>query len=281
MDVSLVLNIHNETSYLRRTLRSCEEAARYAGAAGLTVELVMVLDRSPPATRAWVAAYRSDAFAAVQAVEVDNGSVGLSRNDGVRRAKGTYITTCDADDLMSFNSIVEMVETARQVGHKAIVFPEYLAEFGAKYNVVRYFDLRVVTPFLFLEFHPYLSRICVHRDIFAELNYEDARLSGGYAYEDWHFNCEALASGYDFVTAPRTVLFYRKRANSLLSAADRQSVRQIRPSRLFVPSVYRALCHDYMHAFRAVGGSCRNGRYCLRARRRMPGRSSAARCSAS
>src|ERR1700750_3088992 len=106
---------------------------------------------------------------------------------------------------------------------------------------------------MFLHSHPYLSRILAHQDVFTELTYEDAKVSENYAHEDWHFNCEALAAGYDFVTAPRTILFYRKRKDSRSSAADRQSVSEIRPSRLFIPSVYRNTCNYYMQLLCASG----------------------------
>lgn len=44
-DVSIVLNLHNEARYLRRTMRSLEEAVRFAQRYDITFELVAVLDR--------------------------------------------------------------------------------------------------------------------------------------------------------------------------------------------------------------------------------------------
>lgn len=44
-DISVVLNAHNEAAYLRRTMLSLEEAADYASAQGLKLDLVMVQDR--------------------------------------------------------------------------------------------------------------------------------------------------------------------------------------------------------------------------------------------
>lgn len=239
-DISLVLNIHDETPYLRRTLRSCEEAARYAAAAGVTVELVAVLDRPPAATRDWMAAWRSDAFAACNQVEVDHGSLALSRNAGVAAARGRWVATGDADDLISYNFLAEMAAHAARSAPRTILMPAYVAQFGAEYGVVSYYDLEIVTPLLFIQAHPYVSRLFAERSLLAALPYEDVGRDG-YAYEDWHFACEALAAGCGFAVAPRTILFYRRRAGSMLAEADRRSVRQIRPSRLFLPSVYRAV----------------------------------------
>ena len=253
IDLSLVLNVHDERSYLRRTLRSLEEAARYAAAAGLAAELVIVLDRSPADTRSWLAAYRSNAFTDIRLLEVNNGSLALSRNDGVRYTRGTYIMFWDADDLISFNSLLAMVRTAERAETKTLVFTEYVLEFGAKFNVVQYFDLSVVTPMSFVDDHPYTSKVLLRRDSFDDLNYHDP--GHGHAYEDWHFNCEAVAYGYDVVTAPQTIMFYRRRESSLMAVAERSTVRQIRPSRLFVPSVYRSLCERSGRALHAPAQS--------------------------
>ena len=49
--VSIVLNLHNEARYLRRTMRSLEEAVRFAQRYVITFELVAVLDGPDAAHR--------------------------------------------------------------------------------------------------------------------------------------------------------------------------------------------------------------------------------------
>src|SRR5262249_53273019 len=74
----------------------------------------------------------------------------------------------------------------------------------------------------------------------------EAGITSGYAYEDWHFNCEALCAGYEFVIAKNTVFFYRQRSNSLLKKSDAISSRQIPFSNFFRPEQFTTICaSDY------------------------------------
>ena len=244
-DVSIILNIHDEVAFVHRTLHSLEAAARYSRAFGLTIELIMVLDRAEPALTRGMSDYRSDAYEKIQVIEVDRGSLGAARNDGIAVARGRYINTADADDLVSYNIINNMYSSAVHAGDNVIIIPEYHLNFGKQSFVQKLFCLNKITPLVFLQYHPYGSKIFLKRSIFSQLNYEDISVSGCYAYEDWHFNATAIAKGYDFITAPQTVLFYRKRLNSLSSFFRNRSNNLIPPNILFDPNIYRVVCADH------------------------------------
>lgn len=235
-DLSLILNLHDETRYLARTLRSSEEAVRYAAAFGVTTELIFVLDRPAAETQAWVMKYRASCFSAIRSIEVDNGSLGPSRADGVAVAEGEYVTLADGDDLISFNMLAGMMQTARAADAEAIVVPEYVMEFGDRHYVISYYGHPVVGALQMLFAHPFNSRILIRRDRFAAIGCRDIPLGSGYAYEDWHFNSEALAQGMRFLTAPDTVLFYRRRPSSLSAGSRTISVGQIPPTSLADPA---------------------------------------------
>lgn len=108
IDYSIVLNLHNEAPYLKRTLRSLAQAAEFARHKGLTSELVLVLDSADDATRKWVEKADYSEFGSYKVLHVSNRSLGLSRNDGIAAAGGEYITTADGDDLVSYNFFVQM-----------------------------------------------------------------------------------------------------------------------------------------------------------------------------
>ena len=76
IDVSIVLNMHREALFIEPTLRSLNECARVAAAAGIRVELVAVFDRSDDATRAVFSASDLSAFETRKRIEVDVGSLG-------------------------------------------------------------------------------------------------------------------------------------------------------------------------------------------------------------
>jgi glycosyltransferase involved in cell wall biosynthesis len=241
IDVSMVVNIHAGAAYLRRTMDSLEASALTARRAGVAVELLLALDRSPPETRSWVQSYASDAFDAIRIIELDNGSLGLSRQDGLETARGRYVQFCDEDDLVSSNTTLQCFLTTIDKPPTTIVVPEYLYGFGSKHLLAVYFGSEHIPPLAFLAQHPYVSRLFVHRDISKHVRFTDVRLGPGYAFEDWHFNATAVAAGCRFTVAPEVILFYRHRANSLSANMSSQSARLIPPTPLFEPRTYLAL----------------------------------------
>ena len=113
IDVSVVLNMHREALFLKPTLLSLDACAIEAQKNGLKVELVAIFDRADEATRAVFHSTDLRGFCASKILEIDVGSLGLARNAGIQEAEGEYIWTSDGDDLVSRNSIVELVKTAR------------------------------------------------------------------------------------------------------------------------------------------------------------------------
>ncbi|MBJ6128208.1 glycosyltransferase [Microvirga splendida] len=235
---SIVLNVHREAVFLRRTLLSLDEAVQYARSRGLRLELVVVFDRTDPDTRQVASSFDFSAYNGLQFIDVDHGSLGLARNAGIERARGEYVFTADADDLLSCNYFHDIHVEAERLGPRALYFPEYVFTFGESAFICRYSGLDEVSPMTFVDKQPYISRVCAHRDALRKIPYRDVRLSRGYAYEDWHFNAEAVGAGLNIHTVKDTILFYRQRPGSLLKSADALSIRQIPPARLFKPLTY-------------------------------------------
>lgn len=234
IDVSVVLNMHREALFLRPTLRSLDACAIDAQNHGLTVELIAVFDRADEATRKTLDSTPLDGFCRVNVVDIDVGSLGLARNAGIERAEGEFIWTSDGDDLVSRNSLVELVKAARSHPHPNVaVFLDYLVAFGDRYHVARYVGSEWLTAADFAFQHPYVSRIFVRRSAFRSIRYHDLKVTNGFAYEDWDFNSRLFEAGFDFKIASDTVLFYRQRGNSLLRQANSQSAKIPPHSSLF------------------------------------------------
>lgn len=242
-DVSLVVNIHRGHAYLKKTMRSFDLALAFARQSGLRVEVLIVLDRSDSATIEWIERYVEQSFARLRVETVDYGSLGLSRDHGMRSALGNYVMFGDEDDLISANTIVESYRLAEEEGPSCIVVPEYMFGFGLKNFTARYFSSEYVSPHAFMSYHPFVSRIFVHRSIRDYMGFIDVPLSSGYAFEDWHFNATAFSLGYRYRPAPNTVLFYRHRAG-LLDTMNTVTTRQIPPTRLFIPDIYPHVCEN-------------------------------------
>jgi glycosyltransferase involved in cell wall biosynthesis len=252
-DVSLVLALHREGTLLRPTLLSLREAVQYAHAKGITTELVVTLDQSDETTRNVLREFEPDSFGERTILEVNYGSLGLARNAGIDAARGQYVSICDGDDLLSFNFLATMFQTARAAGAGHVVFPQYLYAFGDQYHCWKYFPLSRVTPLAFLETHPYTSRYFALREVFQTIRYTDVRPSSGYAYEDWHFNAECVARGLQMIVAEDVILFYRRRAGSLSFKADRKTTMQIPPCSLFGPERWVRITQRAYDCFTASG----------------------------
>ena len=254
---SIILNIHREAVFLRRTLLSLDEAVRYAQSKGLRLELVAVLDQTDDATREVLSSFDLGSYQGVQVIDVDHGSLGLSRNAGIERARGEYVFTADADDLVSYNYFYDIYAVAEKLGQKALYFPEYVFIFGEVAVICHYSGLDDISPMTFVDKQPYISRVCAHRDTLRRIPYADVRLSRGYAYEDWHFNAEAVGAGLNVHTVEGTILFYRQRPGSLLKSADALSIRQIPPTRLFKPLTYLEISEPYHERFLAEAAAAK------------------------
>lgn len=236
-NVSVVLNMHREAPYLRATLLSLNACAQEARAAGLRCELVAVFDRADELTKCVFNESIMSGFHACVAIDVDVGSLGLARNAGIGRARGEFIWTADADDLVSRNSIVHLYRTAKSIGDvKCAVFMNYLVGFGEKFLVGKYYDDSYLTVADFVWHHPYISRIFLRRSVFEKHAFLDLRVSSGFAYEDWDFLVRLRQDGFRMHIAPDTVFFYRQRKGSLLRQADSVSSQMIPQSSFLDPA---------------------------------------------
>lgn len=245
-DVSVVLNMHREAPYLRATLLSLDACAQVARDAGIRCELVAVFDRPDPLTQDVFTNFSGSGFASQKVIEVDFGSLGLSRNAGVDAAEGEFIWTADGDDLVSKNALVELHKTAiNHLDPRCVVFINYLIAFGELFHVGKYFDGEMLTVADFAYQHSYVSRVFLRRTTFNHVRYADLRVTSGYAYEDWEFNARLRGLGFKFLVAKDTLFFYRQRPGSLLRLANNASARMIPHIPLFEPTWYvNELAHE-------------------------------------
>jgi len=207
--LSCIVPLHAEGLIAHKTIRSINRAAACAEQLGLSVEIVFVLDRATPETRHYVET-SPVINAKSKVISADFGDPGLSRNLGVQHADGEYIAIHDSDDLSSENWFIRAHELSR-VDPRYIVHPEVSIGFDQKFYVAYHPDQRqqnfAKLNVAFQHCWPYIC--CSRRETFLELPYAATPKDSGFGYEDWHWNCEAMARGFIHTIALGTVFFNR------------------------------------------------------------------------
>lgn len=232
-DLSVILTAHDETLVSGPTMQAADAAIAAARAAGFTVEPMIVLDKATPDCAAW---FKQSALDHWTRLELDEGDLGRARNAAVKVSRGAFIAFLDADDLISENWLSEgckLLAAARAAGERRIVHPELNWLFDGGKSV--YFkpdqDDRLFTPWYFYAMNYYDSMCLCPREVHEEIPYASRDIPNGLSYQDWQFSVETMAAGWRHVSARDTIIFKRRRDNSLVTESrNRQAVvRELPP----------------------------------------------------
>ena len=163
--------------------------------------------------------------------QTNSGQPAISRNNGIKKAKGKYILCLDADDKISSNFLMECMRLFTEHPEISIVYPN-LQEFGDRYNYTDYGKLNQDTLII--------TNTLPTASIFRKKAWLDA---GGVAtnapgYEDWDFWISCRESGHKAMNAKNAIFYYRIHGNSLLNCTKR--VDQERKAQLILnhPKLY-------------------------------------------
>jgi glycosyltransferase involved in cell wall biosynthesis len=215
-DLSVILTAHREKLLIGPALASLEEAVAEARTAGLSVEILIVLDRPDPMTRAVVEAVLDRGY---RLVINDGGDPGLTRNRGVQEARGDYVAFLDGDDLISFNWLTAGYAFCRAHGDEVIAHSEVNVIFGEERAF--WFHADSTSP----DFDAGYQRIGNHwdamslarRSIYERIPFVKNQISDGLGHEDWHWNNLTLEAGYHHRPVPGTVHMKRRRPGSQMA----------------------------------------------------------------
>jgi len=235
-DISLVATFHREGYIAGWTLDNLGRLRREADVAGLSHELICVLDKADDETISVVEGHdslrRHD-----KVVQVHLGDPGLSRNDGVAQAIGKFVAIFDGDDYYSRDWLTKSYSVMTSGSPARIVHPEFIVSFGVCHHVEKILDQEkdIVPREALLLINPWGSCVLVARSAIASCPYLSTRAEEtGFGFEDWHWNLEMLARGFKFVTAPGTARYYRRKAKSVLNR-EVSANAVARPSAFFRP----------------------------------------------
>lgn len=238
VDVSLLITFHNEGVLAHSTLNSIERCRQYAETAGVTTEYVWVLDTVNDETREVLMAHPA-ATCNTKIVEVNHRDLGASRNSGIQKAGGVAVAILDGDDYFSTNWIERAWFYLKEFGDQAILHPEFVVNFGALAAYCWQIDQagQYYKQDGLLVNNYWTSWTFAKRSTYLACPYSVTRpLQTGFGYEDWHWNCETIAAGYEHRLAWGAVGFYRRKNKSLVTTTT-ASGAIVPPTRLFSPSI--------------------------------------------
>lgn len=233
VDISCVVTFHAEGLLAHKTLASIARAIRYTSDASIKVELVVVADRANQETLSYLERCKW-LPARTRILHTEHGDPGLARNEGIQAACGEYVAILDGDDLYSQDWLLEALRLNR-TNPSFVVHPDYNVYFGAERTISRHPDQRDASfrSWQLLTENAWTALCFARREVFITNSYAPTPPSSGFGYEDWHWNCDAIAAGLVHVVAPGTAHFIRVKSSASRNAEAIESGRVIRHSFLF------------------------------------------------
>jgi len=222
IDITAVIMAHNEKMLLAQSNLSFDLAVKYAENNNLTIETFLVLDNPDTFTRELAS---SILLKNQHLYEFEYGDQGLVKNDIINLAQGEYIAFLDGDDFWSENWLWEAYKKNKK-NKNAIVHPEFNWFFGGSQGVLKMVsdEDTLFDPHVLKSFNIWDALCFAPRRIYQDIPYCIRDVKGGFAYEDWFWNCESILKGYRHLVAENTVIVKRRREDSQTMKASAAKV---------------------------------------------------------
>lgn len=224
MKLSVIITAHNEGLLAHKTILSVFRALEDFSE---DYEIIVHIDNGTAETKAYFERYADDKRFTI--LENNFGDLGESRNFAIKRAKGSYVSLLDADDLVSKNYFVQMVKTLDEAEGEIVVHPNYclsFEDFGDNYvfqTLGESINPEMDAILLFAR-HRWISAICAKRKTLAKHPY--IKTENGYGHEDYTLNIKLTEDKVLHKIAKDTIYFYRRKAVSLLKQSNSQHLTQ-------------------------------------------------------
>lgn len=243
LDVLLGITAHREGLVLHRTLRAARRALDTAQQRGLSVRAVVNLDNPDELTeRIAREGAAGDARMSVNLTAFED--VALARAFLADAAQSRFIVLLDGDDLFTDTFLADAVEVADRHGRPCAVFADLVFKFGGTVDPMIHRPRSTLedphTKTGIFEYNPYVSTCLASREIFRVCRHTPNEAI--YGFEDWHWNTQVIAAGYDFIRVTENAFFYRQKSEEESQLRRHTTANTVlRPSPLLAPAVFRGL----------------------------------------
>ena len=212
MSVAAIMTVHAEGAMAAVSYNSLLQASAHAESAGIEVHKLIVLDNPTPQTLAVF----QDLDDGTELMFTEFGDQGLVRNAAAEACKGDLIAFLDGDDLWGENWLTAAHAFLEGRELDCVAHPEFNWFFQGVSSVLIGMDQEDPNfDINFLRFGNYWDAMCMaHRSIHLASPYCKRRIKEGFAFEDWHWNCETVNKGIIHKLVPDTIHFKRRRENS-------------------------------------------------------------------
>ena len=227
--VSVIIPCYNQGQYLDEAVQSvlaqsCDD-----------FEIIIVNDGSTDEfTNDLLSSYRGEK---INVIHTANQGLAEARNTGIRASTGRYILPLDADDKIGAVYLAEAAKVLDAAPETGIVYceAEYFGEKTGKWDLPPYSFEKMLR-----ENKIFCSAFFRREDYDATCGYDPKMIHG---LEDWDFWLSLLELGKKVYRIPKTLFYYRIRANSMVNTLDEEKYAYLRER------IYRNHITLYMQHF--------------------------------
>ena len=217
-EISIVITCHKEGILAHKTILSLLKSAQYLDNNNLNYEFIVNIDNPDKDTSAYFERWKNDSRFKIS--EVSFGNPADNRNDAIRKAQGKYISLIDGDDLISELWLISAYNIMQKTTEPTVLRPAIHAQFGYEEGhvsawLMRDSSTKDVDAIQMSYWNLWTNAIFAQKKLLENNPYKAP--VDGFGFEDYQFNADMRAKNIHQKTVPETVLWYRKRADSVSS----------------------------------------------------------------
>lgn len=225
--VSVIINYHDEPiQWLDRAVKSVLSQKEAPD-----TEVIVVADKASAENQVLLQFWH-DKHKDVRMLNVKNGDLGLSRNDGVKEARGKFIQFLDCDDMLGFHWLKSAYQFIQNSPSQEIILhPEYSLMFGRAQFFHRHvsYDSPEFDAKSMVQFNPWSALAFAAKSVFQRFPYEPS--DDTFMNEDWAFNLTTIDAGIPHKVVPGAVHLIRMKLDGTSMAARMDAARGVQRKR--------------------------------------------------